>query len=146
MPPKQSNRGLKTAATPKSTSKPKKISESEASVPMVIDISKLGSDRVDIRQRQASDWKLQSSILPGDTSPVVELNKVDLTEGEKDVPPSDASELGITTSALDEEARTAAETFKALQRQPPTADLPGSSSLLTPPGDEEHFEGGWTYG
>ena len=132
---------MKTAATIKSTSKQKKIKEFEVSVPVDIDISKLGCDKVDIKWKEVSDRKLQSLILPGDTLPVVELDRVDPTEGDKDVPSPDALEAGTATSTLDEETKTTAETLEALQRQPSTADFPGHSSLPTPPAETEYFEG-----
>ena len=66
---------------------------------------------------------------------------MDPTGGEKDIPLPSALESGVTTSTLDEETRAAAETLEALQRQSPTADFPRSSSLSTPPGEAQHFEG-----
>ena len=58
---------------------------------------------------------------------MVELDRVDPT--------------GVKTSTLDEVMITAAETLAALQRQSPTADFPGSSSLSIPAGEAEHFKG-----
>ena len=72
---------------------------------------------------------------------MVELDRVDPTEGDEDMSPLDALESGITTSTLEAETKTAAETLEALQRQLSTADLPGGSSLLTPPGKAEYFKG-----
>ena len=80
--------GFKTAATLKSASKLKKTKESEVSITEIINILKPGSDEVDIKLRQTKDQELQSLILPGDTSPVVELDQVDSTEGEKNMPPT----------------------------------------------------------
>ena len=84
---------------------------------------------------------IKNSILPGKTSPVVELDKIDLAEGGKDMPPPDAPGSSIPTFAPDEETRAAAETLEALQRQQWTAGLPESSSLLTPPGEADYFKG-----
>ena len=41
----------------------------------------------------------------------------------------------------DEKTRVAAEVLKALQKQQPTASPPKRSSLLTPPGEANYFEG-----
>ena len=57
------------------------------------------------------------------------------------MPPPDASGSCIPTFAPDKETRAAAETLKALQGQQGTAGLPENSSLLTPTGDAEYFEG-----
>ena len=45
---------------------------------------------------------------------MVELDIVNPTGGEKDVPPPGALESNVTTSTLDEETKTAAETLEAL--------------------------------
>ena len=65
---------------------------------------------------------------------MVELDKIDPAEGEKDVPPPDAPGSGIPTLAPDEETRAATEILKILQGQQWTAGLPEKSSLSTPPG------------
>ena len=83
----------------------------------------------------------KTSILPVETSHVVVLDKTDSSEGGKDMPPPDAPGSNIPTSAPDKETRAAAETLEALQRQQWTAGLPGSFSLLTPPGEADFFEG-----
>ena len=57
------------------------------------------------------------------------------------MPPPDAPGSIIPTSAPDEETRAAAEALEVLQRQQPTAGLPEGSSLLTPPGEADYFEG-----
>ena len=72
---------------------------------------------------------------------MVELDKIDSAGGGKDMPPSDASGSGIPTFALDKETRAAAEIFKALPGQQQTAGLPEKSSLLTPPGEADYFNG-----
>ena len=45
---------------------------------------------------------------------MVELNRVGPTGGEKDMSLPGALESGVTTSTLDEETRTVAETLEAL--------------------------------
>ena len=85
--------------------------------------------------------KIKNSILPGKTSPVVELDKIDLAKRGKDLPPPDAPGSSIPTFAPDEETRAAAETLEALQRQQWTAGLLENSSLLTPPGEADYFKG-----
>ena len=85
--------------------------------------------------------ELQDSILHGGTSPVVELDKIHSTEGEEDMPPPDAPGPIIPTYAPDEETRAAAEVLEMLQKQQPTANLPKSSSLSTPSGKANYFEG-----
>ena len=72
---------------------------------------------------------------------MVELDKINSAEGEEGMPPPDAPGPIISTNALDEETRAAAETLKVLQRQQPTAGLPEGSSLLTSPGEVDYFEG-----
>ena len=62
--------------------------------------------------------------LPGETSPVVELDKIDSAEGGRHMPPQDAPGPIIPTYAPDEETRAAAETLEVLQRQKPTEGLP----------------------
>ena len=57
------------------------------------------------------------------------------------MPPPDAPRPIIPTYAPDEETRAAAEVLKILQKQQPTANLPKSSSLLTPPGEAIYFKG-----
>ena len=95
---------------------------------------------MNIQLRHAKDQELQGSILPGETLPVVELDKIYSAEGRRNMPPPDAPGSIIPTSAPDEEIRAAAETLKALQRQQLTAGLPEGSSLLTPPGEADYFE------
>ena len=102
---------------------------------------KPGSDEANIQPRHTTDQELQDSVLPGETSPVVELDKIDSTEGGEDMPPPDAPGPIIPTYAPDEETRAATETLEALQRQQPTAGLPESSSLSTPPDEADYFEG-----
>ena len=72
---------------------------------------------------------------------MVELDKINSAEGGRDMPPPDAPGSIIPTSAPDEKTRAATETLEALQRQQPTAGLPKGSSLLTPPGEADYFEG-----
>ena len=72
---------------------------------------------------------------------MVELDKINSAEGGDDMPPPDAPGPIIPTYAPDEETRAATETLKALQRQQPTAGLPEGSSLSTPPGEADYFEG-----
>ena len=103
---------------------------------------KPGSDEVEIQLRHTKDQELQNSILPGETSPMVELYKINPAEGGKDMPPPDATGSSIPTFAPDEETRVATETLKALQGQQQTADLPKNASLLTPPGEADYFDGG----
>ena len=102
---------------------------------------KPGGDEANIQLRHAKDQELQDSILPGETTPVVELDKIDSAEEERDMPPPDGPGPIIPTSAPDEETRAAAETLKVLQRQQPTAGLPEGSSLSIPPGEADYFEG-----
>ena len=82
----------------------------------------------------------KNSILSGETSPVVELGKIDSAEGGKNMPPPDAPGSGIPSFAPDEETRAVAETLKAMQGQQQTAGLPENSSLSTPPGEAEYFK------
>ena len=70
---------------------------------------------------------------------MVELDKIHSTEGGEDMPPSDALGPVIPTYAPDEEVDT--EVLEMLQKQQPKADLPKSSSLSTPPGEADYFEG-----
>ena len=72
---------------------------------------------------------------------MVELDRIHSTEGGKDMPPPDDPGPIIPTYAPDEERRAAAETLEVLQRQQPTAGLPKSSSLSTPPGEADYFKG-----
>ena len=51
------------------------------------------------------------------------------------MPPPDAS------AEPDKETRAATEILEVLQRQQPIAGLPKGSSLLTPPGEADHFKG-----
>ena len=111
-----------------------KKKRSEDTAPEIINITKQGSGKVNI--------KLQDSILHGETSPVVELDNTHSTEGGGDMPPPDAPGPTIPTYAPDEETRAAAEVFKMLQKQQPTAILPKGSGLLTPPGEANYFKGG----
>ena len=67
-PPKQSGRGSKTKVTTTSTMKQKKIKESEASVPVVIDISKLGTDRLKTLKFD-SPWEYFTSGRVGQSGP-----------------------------------------------------------------------------
>ena len=71
----------------------------------------------------------------------MELDKIDSTEGGEYMPQPDTPGPIIPTYAPDEETRAASETFKVLQRQQPTAGLPEGSSLVTPPGEADYFEG-----
>ena len=96
---------------------------------------------MNIQLRHAKDQELQDSVLTGETSPVVELDKIDSAEGGRDMPPPDAPGSIIPTSAPDEDIRAAIETLKVLQRQQTTAGLLKGSSLLTPPGEADYFEG-----
>ena len=72
---------------------------------------------------------------------MVELDKTHSTEGGEDMPPPDAPGPIIPTYAPNEETRAAAEVLKMLQKQQPMANLPKSSSLSTPPGKANYFEG-----
>ena len=78
---------------------------------------KPGSKEVSIQLRHTKDQGLQESILPSETSLVVELDKTNSAKGGRDMPPPDAPGPIIPTAALDEETRAAAETLKVLQRQ-----------------------------
>ena len=73
---------------------------------------------------------------------MVELDKIHSTEGGEHMPTPDAPGPIIPTYAPDEETRAAAEVLKMLQKQQPTASLPKSSSLSTPPDEADYFEGG----
>ena len=144
MPPtgsKQGIHGLKTVGSLKPVSKSKKPKKSEVTVPKVIDIMKPEGDRVKVQLKYTKDQQLPDSILSGETSSVVELDKIKSTEGGNDMPLPDAPGSGIPTLAPDEETRAAAETLKALQGQLWTTCLPENSSLLTPPGEVEYFKG-----
>ena len=68
------------------------------------------SDKVNIPLRHAKDQELRDFFLPGETSPVVELDKIDSAEGGRNMPPPDAPGSTIQTSTPDEETRAAAET------------------------------------
>ena len=116
--------GSKTTSSLKPASKSKK-KKSEGTAPVIIDITKQGSSEANI--------ELWDSILCGGTSPVVELDKIHSTEGGEDMPLPDAPGAIIPIYAQDEETRAAAEVLKMLQKQQPTANLPRSSSLSTPP-------------
>ena len=131
---------MKTTSSLKPALKSKKTKKSECTAPEVIDITKPGSDEANIQLRHAKDQELQDSILPSETSPVVELDKIDSAEGGGDMLPPDAPGPIIPTYAPDEETRAATETPKVLQRQQPTAGLPEGSSLLSPPGVADYFE------
>ena len=98
-------------------------------------------DKMKVQLKYTKDQQLQDSILSGETLPVVELGKINSAEGGKDMPPPDAPRSCIPTFAPDEETRAAAETLKALQGHQGTAGLPENSSLSTPPGEAEYFEG-----
>ena len=71
---------------------------------------------------------------------MVELDNIHSTEGGEHMPPPDKT--FIPTYAPYEETRAAAEVLEMLQKQQPTADLPKSSSLSTPPDEANYFEGG----
>ena len=111
-----------------------KKKKSGGTAPEIIDITKLGSGEANI--------KLQDSILHGGTLPVIELDKMHSTEGGEDMAPPDAPEHIIPTYALDEETRAAAEVLEMLQKRQTRDSLPKSSSLSTPPGEADYFEGG----
>ena len=102
---------------------------------------KTGGDEAKIQLRHAKDQQLQGSILSGKTLPVVELSKIDSAEGGKDMPPPDAPESGIPTFAPGEKTKVVVETLEVLQGQQQTAGPPESSSLSTPTGEAEYFEG-----
>ena len=72
---------------------------------------------------------------------MVELDKIDPAEGGKDMPPPDATGSSIPICAPNKETRVAAETLKALQGQWQAAGLPENSSLSTPPGEADYFDG-----
>ena len=55
-----------------------------------MDIMKPVSDEADIQLRHAKDQELWDSILPGETSSVLELDKINSAEGGGDMPPPDA--------------------------------------------------------
>ena len=99
------------------------------------------SDEANIQLRHAKAQELQDSVLPGDTLPVVELDKINSAEGGRDMPPPEAPGPIIPSYAPDEETRAAAETLKVLQRQQPTAGIFEGSSLSTPPGEADYFKG-----
>ena len=80
------------------------------------------------------------------TLPVVELDKIHSTEGGEDMPPPDAPGPIIPAYAPDKETRAATEVLKMLQKQQPTASLPKSSSLSTPPGEADYLKGGGANG
>ena len=71
---------------------------------------------------------------------MVELDKINSAEGGSDMPPPDAPGPIIPTAVPDEETRAVAETLEVLHRQQ-TAGLPEDSSLLTPSGEADYFEG-----
>ena len=102
---------------------------------------KLDSDEVEIPSKHTGQ-QLQVSIPLGRIqSPAVKLNKIDSDQGRKGMSPPNSQESAISTSALDEETRAAAETLEALQTHQVPESLPEDSSLSTPPGEAEHFEG-----
>ena len=72
---------------------------------------------------------------------MVELDKIHSTEGGEDMPLPDTPGPIIPTYAPDEETRAAAEVLEVLQKQQPAASLLKSSSLSTPPGEANYFEG-----
>ena len=86
----------------------KASSKVPGTVPEVIDIMKPGSDKEKINLRHTKNQELQDSILPGETSPLVKLHKIDSAEGGGDMPPSDAPGPTIPTYAPDEKTRAAA--------------------------------------
>ena len=136
MPPvgsRQGTHGSKTTSSLKPAQKSKKTKKSEGTAPEVIDIMKPGSGKANI--------ELRDSTLHGGTSPVVKLDKIHSTEGGEDMPPPDAPGPIIPTYAPDKETRAATEVLKVLQKQQPTASLPKSSSLSSPPGEADYFEG-----
>ena len=102
-----------------------KKKRSEDTAPEIIDITKQGSGKANI--------KLQDSVLHGGTLPVVELDNIHSTDGGGDMPPSDALGPIIPTYAPDEETRAAAEVLEMLQKQQPTASLPKGSGLSCAP-------------
>ena len=57
------------------------------------------------------------------------------------MPPPDAPGPIISTYALDKKTRALAEVLETLQKQQPTASLPKSLSLSTPPGEANYFKG-----
>ena len=138
---KQGTHASKTVGSLKPAPKSKKPKKSEGMAPKVIDIMKPVDDEVKIQLKYAKDQQLRDSILSGETLPVVELGKIDSAEGGKDMPQPDASGSCIPTIAPDEETRATVETLEALQGQQGTAGLPENSSLFTPPGEAEYFEG-----
>ena len=77
-----------------------------------------------------------------ETVPVVELDKINLIDRWKDIPPPDTPGLIVPAYAPDEETKATAEVLKTLQKQQPAAGHHGSSNLSTPPGEAEYFEGG----
>ena len=107
---------MKTTSSPKPAPKSKKTKKSEGTAPEVIDITKPGSDKVNIQLRYAKDQELRDFILPGEASPVVKLDKIDQAEAGEDMPPPDAPGPIIPTYAPDEETRAPTETLEALQR------------------------------
>ena len=84
----------------------------------------------------------EENTKPGDSVPVVELDKIDLIGRWKNMPPPDTPGLIVPAYAPDEETTAAAEVLETLQKQQPAADPHGSSNLSTPPGEAEYFEGG----
>ena len=131
----------KTVGSLKPASKSKKTKKSKSTAPEVIDITKPGGDKVKTKLWHAKDKQLWGSTLSSETSPMVELDKINSAEGGKDMPPPDASGSGIATFAPAKETRAAAEALKALWGQQWTADLPENFSLSTPPGEADYFDG-----
>ena len=58
------------------------------------------------------------------------------------MPPPDAPGPIIPTYPPDKKTRALAEVLETLQKQQPTASLPKSLSLSTPPGEANYFKGG----
>ena len=101
---------------------------------------KPGDGKAKTQLKHEKDQQFRGSILSSETSPIVELDKINSAEGGKDMPPPDVSGSGIPTIAPDEETRAAAETLKALQGEW-TAGLPENSSLSISPGGADYFNG-----
>ena len=106
-----------------------------------MDITKPDNDEGNL-QPKYKDLQLQVSIpLERTQSSVIELGKVNPAKGRKDMPPPDSQEFAITTPVPDKETQAAAETLKSLQRHQGTDRHPENTSLFTPPGEVEYFEG-----
>ena len=102
---KRDTSGSKTTDSLRQALKSKKR-RTEDTAPEVIDITKQGSGKVNI--------KLQDSILHGGTSPVVELDNIHSTEGGGDMPPPDTPGPIFPTYAPDKETRATAKVLKML--------------------------------